>query len=115
MEIHGHGFLDRVRYRMGWAVGSGLIITALLCTSIVDHVRAATSVPTGINRTVPKVSPPTELTFSSPPRDAEFLRTGLFAEPLAPVAETTAEENRDLAQTLLAYRDAVRDSGGNDA
>jgi RHS repeat-associated protein len=117
MGIHGHGFLGRVRaqYRMGWVVGSGLMITALLCTSVVDHVRAATSVPTGINRAVPKVSPPAELTFSSPPRDAEFLHTGLFAEPLAPVAATTPEENRDLAQAVLAYRDTTRESGANDA
>jgi RHS repeat-associated protein len=117
MGIHGHGFLDRVRarHRSGWAVGLALMIATLLCISVVDHVGAATSVPTGINRTVPKVSPPTELTFSSPPRDTEFLRTGLFAEPLAPVAATTAEENRDLAQALLTYRDAVRQSGTDDA
>jgi RHS repeat-associated protein len=39
----------------------------------------------------------------------------LFAEPLAPVAATTARENRDLAQAVLAYRDAIRESGANDA
>jgi RHS repeat-associated protein len=117
MRINGHGFLDRLRarYRLLWSVGSALMITALLCISVVDRVKAATPGPTGINRTVPKVSPPKELTFSSPPRDAEFLRTGLFAEPLVPVAATTPEENRDLAQALLSYRDAVQESGANDA
>jgi RHS repeat-associated protein len=34
---------------------------------------------------------------------------------LAPVAATSPQENRDLAQALLTYRDAVRDSGANDA
>jgi RHS repeat-associated protein len=34
---------------------------------------------------------------------------------LAPVAATTAEENRELAQALLTYRDAVRQSGADDA
>jgi hypothetical protein len=60
MGIHGHGFLDRVRprNRMGWGVSLALMITSLLCTSVVDRVKAATPGPTGINRTVPKVSPP---------------------------------------------------------
>jgi len=55
------------------------------------------------------------MTFSSPPTEAEFLRTGLFAEPLVPVAATTAAENRDLAAALLTYRDAVKESGESDA
>jgi tetratricopeptide (TPR) repeat protein len=55
------------------------------------------------------------MTFSSPPTEAEFLRTGLFAEPLVPVAATTAAENQDLAAALLTYRDAVKESGESDA
>lgn len=117
MGINSHGFLDRLRarYRILWLVGSALMITTLLCTSVIDRAKAATPGPTGVNRTIPKVNPLTDLTFSSQPMDAEFLRTGLFAEPLAPVATTTVEENRDLAQALLTYRDAVRESGANDA
>ena len=105
----------RMRCRTLWSVCSALIVGALLCACIVDSAKAAAPGPTGVNRTVPKVKPPTALTFSSPPTEAEFLRTGLFAEPLAPVAATTPEENRDLAQALLSYRDAVRESGANDA
>ena len=72
--------------------------------------------PNGVNHTAPIVTPPTsELRFSSQPTDAEFLRAGLFVEPLAPAAATTAQENRDLAQALLSYRDAVRQSGASDA
>jgi RHS repeat-associated protein len=58
---------------------------------------------------------PSELHFSAAPKDSEFLYTGLFAEPLAPVASTRPQENRELAQTVLDYRDAVRASGASDA
>jgi hypothetical protein len=72
--------------------------------------------PTGsVNRTVPKVPPPSPLSFSAIPADGEFLRTGLFVEALAPVSTNTGQDNRDLAQALLAYRDAVRETGGTDA
>jgi RHS repeat-associated protein len=117
MRINGHGFLVSLyaRHRIFLSVGSALIISTLLCTAVVNRAKAASSGPTGVNRTVPKVSSLTELKFSSPPTDAQFLYTGLFAEPLAPVAATTAEENRDLAQALLTYRDAIRESGAADA
>src|SRR5450631_2495358 len=79
MGTDADGYLigTRVRCRTLWSVCSALIVVALLCTSVVDGAKAATPGPTKVNRTVPKVSPPTELTFSSPPTDAEFLRTGL--------------------------------------
>jgi hypothetical protein len=54
------------------------------------------------------------LKFSTQPRDEEFLHTGLFTEPLAPVAKTTAAENQDLAGALLAYREELRSASGND-
>ncbi len=44
------------------------------------------------------------LNFSNPPLDTEFLRVGLFSEPLIPVGKTNTEENRDLAKALVAYR-----------
>jgi len=94
---------------------SALIVLALLGSAVLQGAEAATAEPTHINRTVPKVTPPATLSFSSPPLDAEFLRTGLFAEPLAPVAATAPEENRDLAQAVLAYRDAIEASGATDA
>src|SRR5271165_6072178 len=114
MATYSNGFLGRARHSLSCAA-LALITAALLCTCIVDRAMAATPGPAGVNRTVPKVSPPKELSFSSPPTDAQFLRTGLFAEPLAPVAATTPEENRDLAQSVLAYRDAIRATGANDA
>ena len=89
-----------------------IIVTAILSTSGLERAMAAD----GVNRTVPKVPPPAkELSFSATPTDGEFLRAGLFVEPLAPVSVTTGQENRDLAQALLAYRDAVQKSGANDA
>ena len=88
---------------------------ALLCIGGARATMAAANEQHGVNRTVPQVTPPSELKFSSAPLDAEFLRTGLFAEPLAPVADTTARENQDLARAVIDYRDAVRQAGANDA
>jgi RHS repeat-associated protein len=101
--------------REGRSWVSALSVLALLFMVGVQASMAAVTGAPAVNRTVPKVSPPAVLQFSSPPLDAEFLRTGLFAEPLAPVAKTTAQENQDLANALLAYRDAVREAGATDA
>jgi RHS repeat-associated protein len=110
-----------------WAAVSALIAVVVLGAAGSDRASAAAvesneqglskaQVSGGINHTVPKVSPPSrELSFSAAPGDAEFLRTGLFVEPLAPVSGTVAQENRDLAHALLAYRDAVHKTGANDA
>lgn len=54
------------------------------------------------------------LTFSENPTDDEFLRTGLFAQPLIPVGRTTSAENRDLAGALVEYRSSSR-RGDRDA
>ena len=109
------GFGERVRAHCG-VLGWVLLFVLFLCGGVVERAEAAPSMDAGVNRTVPKVTPPaTRLTFSATPTDADFLRTGLFTEPLAPVAETTVNENRDLAHALLAYRDATRKSGANDA
>jgi YD repeat-containing protein len=117
MGTFASGFLGcgRARRRTFWCTGSALIVGALLCTGLVDRAQAQARGPSGVNRTVPRVDPPSPLSFSSPPTDMEFLHTGLFAEPLAPVAATSAQDNRDLARALLAYRDAVLTSGANDA
>lgn len=73
-------------------------------------------VTTVVNRTIPRVSPPSAgLVFSSTPTDTEFLHAGLFSEPLAPAAKTTPAENRELAAALVAYRDATRQAGAPDA
>ena len=117
------GFSSRraARHRSVWSVGTALIITAILSVSGVGRSVAAAGMPEsgvagGVNRTVPKVAPPSkELSFSAAPTDAEFLRTGLFVEPLAPVSATAAQENRDLGHALLVYRDAIRTTGANDA
>ena len=68
-----------------------------------------------VNRTAPVVTPPPPgLRFSATPTDVEFLRTGLFAQPLVPVAATTAQENRELARALLAYDTSVEKAGTRD-
>jgi RHS repeat-associated protein len=96
------------------AGSAAVLIGALLYLPGV-HVSMAAAGSPGVNRTVPKVTPPTVLHFSPLPLDAEFLRTGLFAEPLAPVATATVEENQDLASAVLAYREAARAAGAKDA
>jgi RHS repeat-associated protein len=90
-----------------WFVGA-MVMTTPLCAATSERSLAAEA-------SSHRVTAPSALTFSSTPLDAEFLRTGLFAEPLAPVASSTDQENRDLAQALLAYREAVRKTGANDA
>lgn len=91
------------------------IVASVLCSTLVGSLQAAARGPLHVNHTVPTVEPPAPLVFSSLPTDAEFLHTGLFAEPLAPVAATTPEENRALAKAILAYRDATQSSGASDA
>lgn len=56
------------------------------------------------------------LNFSDPPRDGEFLRTGLFAQPLIPVGPkpTTLGENQDLAAALHAYLAGSRAHGADE-
>jgi RHS repeat-associated protein len=95
---------------VSWA----LLVGALLCGFGIEPARAASPGAAGVDRTHRTVDAPA-LRFSSPPTDAEFLRTGLLAEPLVPVAATTPAENRELARSVLDYRDAVRESGANDA
>src|ERR1700721_1109709 len=92
----------RVQRHIVWSAVSALIISILCCTSVVEA--AASQAPASVNRTVPRVSPPVEMSFSSPPVNDEFLRTGLFAEPLAPVAETPPEENGDHLNAVFPHR-----------
>jgi YD repeat-containing protein len=56
------------------------------------------------NRTAPQVkAPPLEPTFTTWPKDEEFFRARVFAEPLVPIGTTTPEENAALARALKAY------------
>ena len=59
-------------------------------------------------------SPRLALRFSDHPADDEFLRTGLFVQPLVPIGHTTRKENGNLAKALLAY-DSERRHGEPDA
>lgn len=100
------------RRLLGWM----LSLLLILCGGLAGRIEAAPNMETGVNRAVPKVVPPPKaLSFSAAPTDVEFLHTGLFAEPLAPAAATSVEDNRDLSKALLAYRDAVRRTGDNDS
>ncbi len=51
------------------------------------------------------------LGFSDSPTNSEFLRMGLFAQPLIPVGATNREENRRLAAALITYAAAARQEG----
>lgn len=59
--------------------------------------------------------PAPRLHFSSTPVDDDFLRTGLFDEPLVPVGKAGPAENRDLARALLAYDAALGKTHDRDA
>jgi len=58
-----------------------------------------------VNRTVPKVRPiPPTPEFSAAPRDDEFLHARGFPSALVPMGgRTTVEENKDLADAMLAH------------
>jgi len=98
------------------AVSVGLII-AVLCGAGVAPSKATVQPARSVrvDRTVPWVTPPSGLKFSSPPTDEQFLHTGLFPEPLVPVGASAPEENRDLARAVLAYRAATAKTGAPDA
>jgi len=109
----------RVRVGPGelrFAVSAGLLVTLLFvagvapCKATVQTVRSMS-----VDRNAPRLASPSELRFSSPPSDEQFLHAGLFPEPLVPVGRSTPDENRDLARAVLAYREATRKSGAVDA
>ena len=54
------------------------------------------------------------LKFSDPPTDDEFLRVGLFGQPLIAVGPTNPAEKKELATLLVAYSDALHE-GDRDA
>ena len=54
------------------------------------------------------------LTVSAAPTDDDFLRKGLFVQPLFPVGATSSEENIELASLLVAYGAELR-RGNRDA
>jgi RHS repeat-associated protein len=60
-----------------------------------------------VNRTVPKVQPPSlELRFSAVPTDEEISRARVFPVPVIPAGtKRVAGENKDLALALKAFRD----------
>src|SRR5579871_94071 len=109
------------RKRGAWSLGTVIVCISILSASGIGRSAASeelhpTGVATGVNHTVPKVTPPArKLRFSAAPADGEFLRTGLFAEPLVPVSATASQENLDLAHALLTYRDSLQKSGDSDA
>jgi len=96
-----------------WRAAMALVIALLTCWRGVSGAAAASETLSSPAKRITHVRP--ELKFSSAPADLEFLYTGLFAEPLAPVAATTAQENTELAKAVLAYRDAIRGAGATDA
>lgn len=58
-----------------------------------------------VNRSVPKVSKPSlQPTFSEKPETEEIRKARVFAEPLVPLGDPTANENADLASVLRPGR-----------
>ena len=110
------------RTRQAWIIGSVLILALALFLSI-NRQRLMLALSSGndlttlaVNRRVPRVTPPlTGLHFSAAPTAADFLRTGIFDQPLVPVGTPTVAENRQLAQALLAFRRARERNEGESA
>jgi hypothetical protein len=48
------------------------------------------------------------LESANAPKDEEFLRAGLFAQPLVPVGSTSPKENTELKKLLVNYSVALR-------
>jgi len=97
------------------AVLAVLSVAASGCSRTAEAAREPAPQMVSVNRTVPSVAPPAVgLHFSPQPSDAEFLRTGLFREPLVPVGPTGSTENQALAQALLAYNAAIEHQQGRD-
>src|SRR5215472_5524220 len=95
-----------VGYRIGGPMLALAALVALLAVRPGVSLRDHGSSPRGSRvESAPPVAPapPPELHFTANPSDEEFLRTGLFVQPLVPVGETSRQENRELAWALKAY------------
>src|ERR1700722_3908480 len=95
------GELRARRPGIAWSTVLALIVGVPACGLSADLAtaqkvsRSEVSSAIHVNRTIPRVTPPaTRLSFSSTPTDVEFLRAGLFPEPLAPAGKTDEQENR---------------------
>ncbi|MGB7745827.1 MAG: RHS repeat-associated core domain-containing protein [Verrucomicrobiia bacterium] len=65
-----------------------------------------------VNRRLPAmVMAAPGLPVSESPTDAEIMRPHIFAEPLAPIGKTTAQDNRELTQALATF---LHRSNGDD-
>lgn len=79
-------------------------VAALPQASGVAGPGSTTTPPRTINRTIPEVQPPpSSPAFSDNPTEDEVFRARMFAEPLMPTGQASAEENRALAQALLTF------------
>ncbi len=57
-----------------------------------------------VNRTPPNVQPPpANASFSEDPSDGEIFRARVFTEPLVPMGNTTARENKAIVGALLSF------------
>ena len=70
---------------------------------------------THVNRVMPDVAAPSRgLEFSDTPDDSEFLRAGVFDQPLLPVGHSHVAENRALARSLVDYHNIVTRAAARD-
>ena len=121
MTAYPHGKMSKVAQRCRTSIGRAVIavVTAgQVLLAVPMPARATTVAPTPeivvtpppeppqvtVNRTVPTVTaPPSEPLFSATPTVEEIFRARIFGEPLVPMGEPSAEENRALAQALLTF------------
>jgi hypothetical protein len=121
VTAYPYGKISKVAQHCRTSIGRGIIsvVTAgqVLLAVPVPAPAATTSAPPEIivtpppeppqvtvNRTVPTVTaPPSEPQFSATPTVDEIFRARIFGEPLVPMGEPSADENRALAQALLTF------------
>ena len=97
---------------LGW--GAALLFAACLALAAwrMGGANYFGAHPISINRTTPKVARPlTGLHFSPQPTVTEFLRAGVFEQPLVPVGKPDPEENLALAHDLIAFQRAMAERG----
>jgi len=119
LRIHSHPWPIKLIAWLTIATQVGLPFNGLLAggTTILPAGpgRSATEYPAPVltpkhvkvNRTVPKVQPPSlDLQFSAAPTDEEISRARVFPAPVVPAGKNrSAGENKDLALALKRFRD----------
>jgi RHS repeat-associated protein len=90
--------------------GGLAVVQHVVVAQAVSGPRAPAPARTRVNRTVPRVEPPSgAIRFSTPPTREEILQARVFAEPFVPVGEPGAADTQALAVAITTYRAAPGD------